>query len=67
MEFIETGGVARMIDRSPARVLQLADAGVLPVAARTEGGRRLFRREDVERYVAERAARVARKDSEATS
>ena len=59
-EYIETGDVARLIKRSPARVLQLADAGVLPIAARTEGGRRLFRREDIERFI---AARVAPKDS----
>lgn len=60
VEFIETGDVARLIERSPARVLQLAVAGVLPIAARTAGGRRLFRREDIERYI---AARVARKGS----
>jgi hypothetical protein len=63
MEFVETGGAARIINRSNARVHQLADAGVLPVAARTERGGRLFRREDVERYVADRAARLLRKDS----
>ena len=60
LEFIETGDVARIIERSPARVVQLSDAGLLPIAARTERGVRLFRREDIERFL---AARVARKDS----
>lgn len=50
--FIETGEVAHLINRSPARVLQLANAGVLPIAARTTRGLRLFRREDVELYIA---------------
>jgi DNA-binding transcriptional MerR regulator len=41
-EFLETGQVARILEISPFRVRQLADAGTLSVAMRTATGRRLF-------------------------
>jgi len=36
---LETGQAARLLEVSPFRVRQLADAGALPVAMRTASGR----------------------------
>ncbi len=56
---LEPGETARRLKLSVERVRQLADAGVLPVAARTGRGIRLFDRETVERLRRERAEEVA--------
>jgi excisionase family DNA binding protein len=53
---LTTHEAARELRLTTGRVRQLADAGRLPVQ-RTEAGWRLFRRADVEAYLAERAAR----------
>ncbi len=45
---LEVGDVARVINRSPAMVRALANAGRLRVAAITPRGTRLFRRADIE-------------------
>lgn len=45
---------ARILNVVPATVRVMALSGRLPVAATTEGGIRLFRREDVERLARER-------------
>jgi DNA-binding transcriptional MerR regulator len=55
--FLLTGDAARVLRISPLRVRQLGDAGVLSIAARTIDGTRLYRRADVEKLAAERAAR----------
>ena len=45
--------VARRSNLSTQRIRQLADAGKLP-ALRTPGGQHIFRKEDVERFLAMR-------------
>jgi hypothetical protein len=57
LEFLESADVARMTGLTPASVNLAADAGRIRVSARTLRGGRLFTREDVERFAAERAAR----------
>jgi excisionase family DNA binding protein len=47
-DFMLTGEVARELERSPQRIIQLEREGKLP-AQRTAGGTRLFRRADVEK------------------
>jgi hypothetical protein len=49
--FFEVSDVARRINRSAATVLNLADRGALPVAARTVRGARLFEPSVVEEYL----------------
>jgi DNA-binding transcriptional MerR regulator len=51
-EFLESADVARLRGVTPATVRRDAARGVLPVAAVTSKGTRLFRREDAERYAA---------------
>jgi hypothetical protein len=51
------GEVARELERSHTRILQLARSGELPVAAKTAGGMHLFRLADVDAYRAYRAER----------
>jgi hypothetical protein len=51
---LETGQAARVLEVSPFRVRQLADAGALPVAGRTAAGRRLFDPAAVEQLRRER-------------
>ncbi len=48
---------ARILGVVPATVRAMARSGLLPPTAITEGGIRLFRRADVERLAADRAAR----------
>ncbi len=50
--FLEPSEVGRILNFSVARVRDLADEGRLIVAARTQRGLRLFRREDIELYLA---------------
>jgi hypothetical protein len=53
---------ARRLDLGPARVRQLADANILPLAVRTlTTGARLFRAEDVDALVRARAEERARR------
>ncbi len=51
---LEPGDAAELLGVSTQRVRQLADEGRLPPVAVTRRGSRLFRREDVDRLVAER-------------
>ncbi len=46
---------ARLLGCTPATVRQMENKGTLKAAAKTEGGIRLFRREDVERLAKKRA------------
>jgi hypothetical protein len=57
VDFIKTSAVARLLDKSENYVRRLADAGVLPVAAKLSDGTRLFSPVDVERVRREREAR----------
>lgn len=50
------GQVARLLGVSHTRVLQLEKSCELPAAAKTDSGWRLFRRADVEAYLARRQA-----------
>jgi DNA-binding transcriptional MerR regulator len=50
--------VARQAGRTPATVRWWADKGLLPVK-RTVGGRRMFLRADVDRFLAQRHAAKA--------
>lgn len=56
--FMLTSEVARELERSAQRVIQLERDGKLP-AQRTAGGTRLFRRSDVERFKRELEAKRA--------
>ena len=51
---LTAGDAAKVCQCVPATIIQAANAGRLPVATRTAGGVRLFRREDVERFKADR-------------
>jgi excisionase family DNA binding protein len=51
---------ARILRVTPATIRQMEARGVLALAARTEGGIRLFRREDVETLARVRSQRRAR-------
>ena len=55
MMFLSTADAAHMLNLTPATVRLLAQRGTLRVAAMTEGGMRLFMRDDVKRLVTERA------------
>jgi DNA-binding transcriptional MerR regulator len=59
---LEAGDVARALHCSVARVRQLADAGHLPVAARTPRGSRLFRADQVADLIATRQTRSHSED-----
>lgn len=54
LELLEAADVARMLDRTPARVRQLVGAGLLLPAVITPRGVRLFARDEVERLLRER-------------
>jgi DNA-binding transcriptional MerR regulator len=54
-DFLTTADAARLIDRTPATVRRAAALGLLRVAATTRSGVRLYRRADIDRYLAERA------------
>lgn len=49
-ELLTTADAARLLGITPATVRVHADHGRLPVAVRTQGQMRLFRREDVENF-----------------
>jgi len=49
-EFLESGDAARLTGLTPAGINAAADAGRLPIAARTRRGTRLFRLADVEAF-----------------
>jgi predicted site-specific integrase-resolvase len=53
-ELLESADVARLRGVTPATVRRDASRGLIPVAAITPKGTRLFRREDAERYAAAR-------------
>jgi hypothetical protein len=52
-----TSDLARLIDRSAATVRVATAKGRLHASLRTPGGVHVYTREDVDRYLAERAAR----------
>jgi len=56
--YMTTGDAAKLAQISNQAVLVAAEQGRLPVAFRTVGGFRLFRREDVERFAALRQRRT---------
>jgi DNA-binding transcriptional MerR regulator len=56
-DLLTTGDVARRAGVSSQAVKRWARRGVLLPEGRTEGGIRLYRREDVEAFLATRAAR----------
>ena len=55
-KYLSAADAARLLGVVPATVRQMERDGRLP-AQRTAGGMRLFHRKDVERFLAERAAR----------
>ncbi len=55
--YLTSADAARTLGVTPAAVRQMERRGDLKVAARTEGGIRLFRRLDVDRLTARRAKR----------
>jgi hypothetical protein len=71
IEYLSTADAARLIDRTPATVRRAAALGLLRVAASTRSGVRLFRRADIEQYVADRKVRrsiaTGQSDSGSTS
>jgi excisionase family DNA binding protein len=54
---LSVADASRILGVTPQTVRQMARQGTLPIATRTEGGIRLFRRADVEQLAAERATR----------
>jgi excisionase family DNA binding protein len=56
---LSAADAARVLGVTAATVRQMDQRGVLPAAARTEGGIRLFRRTDVEALAAARQQRTA--------
>lgn len=59
-ELLTTGDVARLAGVSDERVRQWAADGRLPIATRV-GGRRVFRRVAVEKFLRERARTLGKK------
>lgn len=58
---LSAADASRILGVTPQTVRLMVRRGVLPVAAQTEGGIRLFQRSDVERVAAARAAqRISR-------
>ncbi len=55
---LSVADASRILGVTPQTVRLMVRRGTLTVAARTEGGIRLFRRPDVERLAADRAAQV---------
>jgi DNA-binding transcriptional MerR regulator len=64
-KFLTVGDVAHQLRCSPRRVIQLADLGTLPIAARTDHGWRLFDPADVDRLQRERDARATSRRNQA--
>jgi len=58
MDLLTKADAARLLGVTPQTVRLMADRGELP-NVRTERGWRLFRREDVDRLVAERATKAS--------
>lgn len=56
-----TGDLARLIDRSEATIRQETARKRLRASLRTPRGVHIYTREDVDRYLAERSARVGRR------
>ena len=54
--YLSVADASRLLDVTPQTVRLMVRRGVLTVAARTVGGIKLFRREEVERLVAVRRA-----------
>lgn len=54
------GDAAKLLQVTPATVRNMADRGDLPVAARTEGGIRLFETEEVKELAEKRDERRQR-------
>jgi DNA-binding transcriptional MerR regulator len=54
--YLSVADASRLLDVTPQMVRLMVRQGVLTVAARTVGGIKLFRREEVERLVAVRRA-----------
>lgn len=57
--YLASADVARILELTTGGVRLLQRRGELPLAAKTEGGILLYRRADVERLAAKRAARKA--------
>jgi DNA-binding transcriptional MerR regulator len=51
---LTTGAVAKRLNRSPSRVVQYEQLGLLRAAERDSSGRRLFDENEVERFARER-------------
>jgi DNA-binding transcriptional MerR regulator len=64
-EFLTASDVGKLVRLTPASIRAAADSGRLPVAARTPGGVRLFRRSDVEEFARERCRARAQLDRDA--
>ncbi len=60
-DFLTPADVARVLGIAPATVRQMARQGTLPVAAKTQGGNRLFERRAVKRALARRRAIAKRR------
>lgn len=65
VQLLSAADAARLLGVVPATVRHMERSGRLP-AERTAGGMRLFRREDVERLVVERAVGDERQRARAT-
>lgn len=59
-KLLSTADAARLLNVTPVTVRLLARRGILPIAATTESGVRLFRTVDVERLAKRRAEERAR-------
>jgi DNA-binding transcriptional MerR regulator len=60
-DLLTTGAAGRIAGRAAETIRSWANAGLLPLAARTESGVRLYRREDVERVAMELRERRERR------
>ncbi len=56
LDLLSAADASRILGVTPQTVRLMVRQGVLPVAAQTEGGIRLFHRSEVERVAAARAA-----------
>jgi excisionase family DNA binding protein len=66
-DFLTPADVGKLLGVAPATVRQMARQGTLPVAAKTQGGNRLFERQAVNRLLRKRAAnrRTAKREARA--
>lgn len=58
--FLTVTAVARRVGISESAIRAAADAARLKVSARTSDGSRLFKAEDIERFISDRAERAAK-------